>query len=478
MANDIQIESFGINKLYGYKNIFLKMKGKTTIFVSENGSGKTTILNAIRFVLSFDYRSLALMDFESIKIKFKGYNELTIENRHLFRLDKDNIKKVFIKHFSLNRSYFEENRFHDLLVAIINITNPRNNKSFRDIDILKRIYMDGPFSESDFEEAIEEVNSLILGVRIDKSTIFTLRDIIGDNEIIFLPTYRRVEKNINMNEDENVGFRRGRRWGRNLHHDGISYGLKDVEMTLKEISIDIERISNSGYRSLSARMLDDLISHGNKKALTNSKSELPPIGDLERFLSRVDSDSSMIPAPNRGRIGRRKNKDKRDIINSIKNLYQDDKVKENAYLYYFLSQLNIVINETKEQESKIEKFVDVCNKYLTSAGDSKSLRFDPQNLEVIVNDDVTNEKISLNDLSSGEKQVISLMAIIYLSNINEKIILIDEPELSLSLDWQRMILPDLSCGDNVNQVIAITHSPFIFDNELEKSATSMKISRD
>ncbi|MCA4823868.1 MAG: hypothetical protein KJJ56_10745 [Serratia rubidaea] len=27
----------------------MAMKGKTTIFVSENGTGKTTILNAIRF---------------------------------------------------------------------------------------------------------------------------------------------------------------------------------------------------------------------------------------------------------------------------------------------------------------------------------------------------------------------------------------------------------------------------------------------
>ncbi|HFQ0131482.1 TPA: AAA family ATPase, partial [Escherichia coli] len=107
--------------------------------------------------------------------------------------------------------------------------------------------------------------------------------------------------------------------------------------------------------------------------------------------------------------------------------------------------------------------------------DSKSLKFDPQRLEVIVKDTYTGDRISLNDLSSGEKQVISLMATIYLNDNTPKIILIDEPELSLSIEWQRMILPDLNAGENVRQIIAITHSPFIFDNELDPYATAMKV---
>lgn len=67
------------------------------------------------------------------------------------------------------------------------------------------------------------------------------------------------------------------------------------------------------------------------------------------------------------------------------------------------------------------------------------------------------------------------MATIYLNDNTPKIILIDEPELSLSIDWQRMILPDLNAGENVRQVIAITHSPFIFDNDLDPYATAMKV---
>ena len=68
------------------------------------------------------------------------------------------------------------------------------------------------------------------------------------------------------------------------------------------------------------------------------------------------------------------------------------------------------------------------------------------------------------------------MARLYLSD-KQKIVLIDEPELSLSLDWQRKVLPDIIKSEMVVQLLAITHSPFIFENELDSCARSLKIQR-
>ena len=82
----------------------------------------------------------------------------------------------------------------------------------------------------------------------------------------------------------------------------------------------------------------------------------------------------------------------------------------------------------------------------------------------------------MDALSSGEKQVISLMAKLYLEP-SRKLILIDEPELSLSLDWQRRILIDVQRPDSVEQFLAITHSPFVFDNELAQFAGPLDIRR-
>lgn len=73
--------------------------------------------------------------------------------------------------------------------------------------------------------------------------------------------------------------------------------------------------------------------------------------------------------------------------------------------------------------------------------------------------------------------MISLFAKLYLYS-GEKVILVDEPELSLSIDWQRHILIDVLRSPYCKQIIAITHSPFVFDNELEPYARALKVKVD
>ena len=84
--------------------------------------------------------------------------------------------------------------------------------------------------------------------------------------------------------------------------------------------------------------------------------------------------------------------------------------------------------------------------------------------------------IKLAQLSSGEKQIISLFSKLYLEdNGNKKnIIIIDEPELSLSLKWQKMLLPDIIKTENCDLLLTVTHSPFIFDNEFDDYAKEIR----
>lgn len=137
--------------------------------------------------------------------------------------------------------------------------------------------------------------------------------------------------------------------------------------------------------------------------------------------------------------------------------------------------LNNVIEQTKALEQRIERFVAVCNGYLTMSSDEKKLVFDPQKLKVYVENSWAKCVVPLDELSSGEKQIVSLMAKLYLYD-RRKFVLIDEPELSLSIDWQRKVLPDLLGSGSVAQLLAITHSPFIFENDLDQFTTGLKIS--
>ena len=82
--------------------------------------------------------------------------------------------------------------------------------------------------------------------------------------------------------------------------------------------------------------------------------------------------------------------------------------------------------------------------------------------------------LALSKLSSGEKQIISIFSKIYLSESDRRfIVLFDEPELSLSMLWQRQLLPDIINFNKCDFLLAVTHSPFIFDNELDQYAVGL-----
>lgn len=74
--------------------------------------------------------------------------------------------------------------------------------------------------------------------------------------------------------------------------------------------------------------------------------------------------------------------------------------------------------------------------------------------------------INSNFLSAGEKQMLSFLA--YNTFYKDAIFIIDEPELSLHVDWQRILLSTLVKQGTSNQFIVATHSPFIYSKYPEK----------
>jgi predicted ATPase len=72
----------------------------------------------------------------------------------------------------------------------------------------------------------------------------------------------------------------------------------------------------------------------------------------------------------------------------------------------------------------------------------------------------TTTAISSDKLSAGEKQMLSFLC--YCMFVQDTVIFIDEPELSLHPDWQRLLMPTLLEIAPTNQFFIATHSPFIY----------------
>jgi predicted ATPase len=144
---------------------------------------------------------------------------------------------------------------------------------------------------------------------------------------------------------------------------------------------------------------------------------------------------------------------------------------EDRVIAHFLSKLVVLYKEQREHESDVRDFVDLCNAYLTG----KEFVYDDTKYEIFIRQTDPDPgaekdqaiKLELKVLSSGEKQIVSLFSHMYLSGQSEFFVVIDEPELSLSVPWQQRFLPDILKTGRCTGLVAVTHSPFIWENELE-----------
>ena len=73
------------------------------------------------------------------------------------------------------------------------------------------------------------------------------------------------------------------------------------------------------------------------------------------------------------------------------------------------------------------------------------------------------KELSISELSGGEKEILTKIFSLYLAEIQNTLILIDEPENSLHPIWQNRIAPIYQkfAEQNNNQIIFATHSPQI-----------------
>ena len=96
------------------------------------------------------------------------------------------------------------------------------------------------------------------------------------------------------------------------------------------------------------------------------------------------------------------------------------------------------------------------------------------------------EKIPLDRLSSGEKQIVYRGCFLLKDKeaLNGAIVFIDEPEISLHPIWQKKIMDYYKGiftnveGVQTSQIFAVTHSPFVIHNENRKNDKVIVLKRD
>ncbi|MGR2919732.1 AAA family ATPase [Acinetobacter sp. 1125_18A] len=164
-----------------------------------------------------------------------------------------------------------------------------------------------------------------------------------------------------------------------------------------------------------------------------------------------------------------------DLLNSKKfNEIKDQFASEIYENKNELIRLEKIVNalseyEKKQSESfeKILNFNTTINKFFEPTGKTLKIAF---NGKISINIKDSNKKFETNALSSGEKQLIIIIGnLIFNENItSRKVFIIDEPELSLHISWQRLLIESIIDSGNNIQLIVATHSPSIISSYTNK----------
>lgn len=444
------IRNFKIFGLFGYKDINISFDNNVMIVIGENGFGKTTILNALTFTLQGEWRKLEMIKFHKIHIKFsKQAFDFTHESLSEFCEYLDQRKgdeRADI--IDLIRNRVGEDDYHKLIDLF----------SRNQIQEIENMVSRNRFLKSMPSNVL--YNTLYTKLERDKyfSVFAKISNYVKKlgHDILYLPTYRRVEVDYetlrhSLRRIENPRYEEERRRSPIWNNAIIQFGMEDV---LKEISNITNTISQSfitGYAEASGDMIRQLLKNDihDKHALTCDQNQMKIV------LARIGNNLS--------------EEEKDQILKMVDSKSQE--LLDNTYLVYFLEQLLSIYKKQERYDSAIKDFCNVCNKYLQEKQfvydeSNVSLRiFRKINEQLIQNDE---NEVLLKHLSSGEKQIVSIFAHVYLNVDKRFIILLDEPELSLSIFWQENLIPDLIASNKCDFIMAVTHSPFIFGEGLKK----------
>ena len=118
------------------------------------------------------------------------------------------------------------------------------------------------------------------------------------------------------------------------------------------------------------------------------------------------------------------------------------------------------LNIFKEISSKIELFKSIINKKFSY----KSIAINQENGFIFTTDD--GEILSATDLSSGEQHELVMIYELLFKVKPNSLILIDEPEISLHVEWKRQFLKDLQEITKLANldVLLSTHSPTLIND--------------
>ncbi len=442
------ITRFEIKKLHGNKDVDLKLHDNTLILVGENGVGKTTVLRFLFCTLSGQWLAVAKYKFESVAVTIDG-EKYTLPYAAIMG-SLPNIDQRVLSRFPPP--------FQSRVLALLE--NVNGGSITQELEYLctrfgvPLSFLLPAINKSDTRSSDEESQSFN---RNSAAIVASL-----GAQLLYMPTYRRIELDLS---DIYPGVDKQEIRHRDWQIQGqrekafvelVEFGMKDVETAVDRTQTTLDQFARKSLNDLTFGYLGDIVKQLYSKVVLREISVVPE-ETIENILGRIQD--HILSSANKDEL--------RHIIKDVKSGLKDDEHAK-VICHYFMKLMKFH-EDFEARESNIVDFCGVCNNYMPT----KEFKYDTSSFQFTIRPKAScglAPEIKLNDLSSGEKQIVSLFSHLYLSGGKKYFVLIDEPELSLSVPWQTTFLPDIRNADFCTGLVAVTHSPFIYDNELRQYA--------
>lgn len=429
-----------IEKLYGNYNYNVLFNPDITFIYGLNGCGKTTVLNITEAIITGQIYKLFGYKFYKIILKYANQDNL------------DNVMEICIE----KKDGYIIVKFNGQPHKIdqFDIVNETKHLEFEDFKKLKYY-----FNEYKVLVDIRETFNYVY-LPLNRSSVIYDFDYI--DKLHYYPETRKYGFVNSFGEPRNKDFAMWEIEGlikdkcRKIDHKISNLNDKFRNNILKS-SLDI----NENYTDPN-KWITEIISQ--KTNIDNIKETKAAYIEMLKDLSLINKD------------------EERHFIEFFDGLYNDVNERSEGITAATMLKLNEVVKIKKivsiaekleRQKANIrkplERFVETMNDFINTSDDKKEIKINSEG-HIYFTTKHSNDKISIQYLSSGEKQLITFFAnlIFKVGSSKSGIFVVDEPELSLHLFWQKIFVEKtLEINKNI-QLIFATHAPEIIGKNRNK----------
>ena len=446
------ITKLAIKGLHGVYNYTINFNDDLTLIYGENGCGKTTILDIASSIVTGKLYNLFSYKFDEISLAYRKSRRS--------KLNRINI-------ITVGDAYD------------VTLNDGEMNETIKDIRNVKDIY-----ARDEDEVAFDRrfISTYEIPSYIRKTFKY-----------IYLPLSRNSQDGIDINDANYYRRRKALMYAerdfvnKNYLNDSLRYVEDIVRSGCMRIST-AENIINAKFRRNILMSSLKVTSEYNanyflfgpnvkKNALTDiEKSKDEYIRTLES-IGEWNTDTSEQVEPFFAKYKK-----------AYEQLQQGDDQSKNRITIELLL-MNSEFNKIKEiasqaQQIEAEKaeartskttFLNIVNDFLNIGEEKKNVSISNEG-KIIIEVNNTHRRLSLYDLSSGEKQIIIIFACLTFGLPTEQsgIYIVDEPEASLHLSWQKHFVESILKTKSTIQFIFATHSPEIIGRYTDRAVKLVK----